>query len=192
MSSAVVYWIRFEEHTDPYTEGYIGVTTNFRNRIKRHKKEVELRIHANEHLTENLENENIRIDVLHEAEEEACYDLEKQYRPERLIAWNIAAGGAEGGCKRTGYTLSEKFKEKRRIYMRGNKFASYNKNKKSEEHKRKIAESLRGKNKSEEQKKKQSVVMSGRTLSEEHKEKIRLAALGKKRGPYRRKSNVAL
>lgn len=193
MGSAVVYWIHLKEHDDPFAQGYIGVTVNFKRRVKNHKREVELGVHANENLMEHLKNEKICLEILHEEDEQTCYKLEREYRPKMNVAWNIAPGGSEGGCKRSGYTLPEEFRLKRREHMRGNTIASYNKGKtKSEEHKKKIAASLKGKSKSEEQKSKQSAVMSGRVLTEEHKQKIRNAAVGKKRGPYRKKSYVVV
>lgn len=54
----------------------------------------------------------------------------------------------------------------------------------TEETKRKISESQKGKIISQEQREKQSRTMKGRTMSPEEREKRRQANLGKKRGPY--------
>ena len=192
---AVVYWIHNHEHTDPYTQGYIGVTVDFERRMKTHLKHVKEKTHLNENLQENLLKENVRIDILHEDLEEICYDLERNYRPDLYIGWNISKGGSDGGVTRTGYKLSDDFREKRRLYMLGNKIAAGNKGKpKSEEHKKKISNSNKGRVITENQKLEHSIRMSGRKLNEEHKEKIRLSRLGKKRGPYKKKekSDVAL
>jgi hypothetical protein len=192
---AVVYWIHHVDHIDPYSEGYIGVTVNFDRRIKTHIKHVKKNDHLNEHLQNNLLNENVKITILHEDEEEVCYDLERKYRPDLYIGWNISRGGSDGGVTRTGYKLSDEFRENRRLHMIGNDIAKGNKGKpKTKEHREKISLSNKGKFVSEEQKIKQSLKMKGRKLSEEHKEKIRLNNLGKKRGPYKKKEkdNVAL
>lgn len=188
MSKAVVYWIHHHSHTNPYEEGYVGVTVDFQRRLKDHLRESKKNIHRNQILSENITNEKIVVDLLLEGSEEECYDYERKLRPKTMIGWNIAVGGANHPCIRSGYSMPEEFRDKRRNYMLGNTIASGNKGKsKSEEHKRKISESNRGKIISEEQKTKQSMKMKGRKLSSEHKEKIRLAGLGKKRGPYKKK-----
>lgn len=185
---AVVYWIHFDNQNDPYNQGYVGVTVDFDRRIKNHLKDARKGIHLNEYLQESILSEDIRIDILHKDEEDICYEHERKYRPNLNIGWNIAKGGGEGGVVRTGYKLSEEFREKRRLHMLGNKLASAGKGKsKSTEHRRKISESNKGRIVSEEQKQKQSNKMKGRILSPEHKEKIRLSGLGKKRGPYKKK-----
>ena len=35
--SSVVYWIRHEDHTDVFTQGYIGVSNNTAKRFEEHK-----------------------------------------------------------------------------------------------------------------------------------------------------------
>lgn len=189
MNKAIVYWLHYKDHVDYFSEGYIGVTVNLPRRIKTHLREVKQKKHTNEALLENLTNEII-ITVLFEGIEEDCYNFERECRPTAGIAWNVAPGGAKGGCRRSGYTLSEDFKDKRRSYMLGNTRASGGKGKpKSPEHRQKISQGNKGKIVSEEQKLKQSITMRGRTLSKEHKEKIRIAGLGKKRGPYKKKGS---
>ena len=36
--SMQVYWIHNEEHTDPYTQGYIGISSNVSKRLQQHNK----------------------------------------------------------------------------------------------------------------------------------------------------------
>jgi len=185
---AVVYWIRHKDHINPYEEGYIGVTVNFDRRIKSHFRFAEKQKHLNEHLQKNLLSDNTKIDILYEGEEDFSYEIEKHYRPNLCIGWNLAKGGGEGGVTRTGYKLSEEFRDKRRSSMLGNKIASGNKGKtKSEDHRKKISQSSIGRPKTKEQKKKQSEAMIGRNLTNEHRDKIRQSLLGKKRGPYKKK-----
>ena len=69
----------------------------------------------------------------------------------------------------------------------GNKNASGNHKSKTDKHKNKISKALIGRTVSEESRKRQSESMRGRKQSPEHIEKKRLAAIGKKRGPYKKK-----
>jgi hypothetical protein len=157
--------------------------------MKDHLREAKQQRHKNEYVSENLLKDEIIIELIFEGSEEDCYEYERKLRPRTLMGWNIAVGGSKHPCVRSGYKMPEEFCNKRREHMLGNKIASGGKGKpKSEDHKRKISESNVGKVISEEQRAKQSVKMKGRTLSEEHKEKIRLAGLGKKRGPYKKKA----
>jgi len=91
VNKAVVYWIRHKDHSDPYNQGYVGVTTNFSRRTKSHIREVKQSKHSNEFLLENLTDEVV-IDLLFEGLEEECYDLERKYRPFMYVGWNIAPG----------------------------------------------------------------------------------------------------
>lgn len=164
---AIVYWIHYKDHTDPYSQGYVGVTVDFERRIKSHINEAKNGIHSNEFLRQHLTHNDIQIDILHIDEELVCYELERKYRPELNIGWNISKGGGEGGVIRTGYKLSEEFREKRKLAMIGNKIAAVNKGKpKSEEHRKKIGNALKHKPKSIEHKRKQSDAMK-----EVHKKK---------------------
>lgn len=80
---AVVYWIHYPEHTDPYMDGYVGVTTDTKKRFTKHKR--------------RFKSEFIKgalLEILHECEtlNEAAY-LESLYRPCRYMGWNNKAGG---------------------------------------------------------------------------------------------------
>lgn len=99
MKHANLYWIRLPEHTDPNTEGYIGVTAKFDYRLSCHLKEAINHTHKNPHLSyainkygwENLIKEVLLIDT-----ETACYAKETALRPAVGIGWNIAPGGHRG------------------------------------------------------------------------------------------------
>jgi len=90
-----LYWIRLEDHTDIHSQGYIGITKNFEERMRAHQKNK-----RNNHFTcaknkygwDNLIKEII-IDNI--SQEEALF-LEQLYRSCLNIGWNSQAGGNLG------------------------------------------------------------------------------------------------
>ena len=49
MSNYNIYWYRRTNHTDPYKQGYIGITNNVNRRDKEHKRSKK-KTHLFEHL----------------------------------------------------------------------------------------------------------------------------------------------
>lgn len=85
-----VYWIHFLEHTDPYTEGYIGISKNPTKRFSYHCNKNSS---DNYFLYESLKKGAIQS-IIHECESrEEALKLESQYRPAENIGWNIISGG---------------------------------------------------------------------------------------------------
>lgn len=92
----VVYWIHLKEHTDIATEGYVGVSINFKERMYRHLKiTAKLDCHfgnvINKHGWDNLIKE-----IIFEGTKEECYAKEKELRSSFQIGWNEAIGGYGG------------------------------------------------------------------------------------------------
>jgi predicted GIY-YIG superfamily endonuclease len=90
-----LYWVRSPEHTDPYAEGYVGVTTNFRRRMYEHKNRaptVDLYKAVSELGWAALVKE-VLVAGLSRAD---ALVLEKQYRPSSRIGWNMECGGMCG------------------------------------------------------------------------------------------------
>lgn len=88
---AFVYWIRHPEHTDMFTQGYIGITNNFEKRIKRHKDKPSnnyLKNCINKHGWDTLIKEVLII-----ADKTYCLMIEAKLRFKENIGWNIAIGG---------------------------------------------------------------------------------------------------
>ena len=86
-----IYWIHLPEHTNILTEGYVGISKNPTNRLKSHKFRSN-----NPHLL-NCFNKypNVVMDIVLEAEESYCLELEEKLRPDKNIGWNIAKGGGK-------------------------------------------------------------------------------------------------
>lgn len=84
-----VYWIHREVHTDPSSEGYIGITSEFDKRMWRHFKNPN-----NTHLKRALQKyDDVKKDILWEGSREECLLSEFFLRPEVGIGWNISRGG---------------------------------------------------------------------------------------------------
>ena len=79
--SHCVYWLHLSDEQDMFTQGYIGVTSNIKKRMRSHK-------HRFKHIWNNIILETILI-----GSKDYCYSIEKKLRPIRHIGWNCANGG---------------------------------------------------------------------------------------------------
>ncbi|PWT74304.1 MAG: hypothetical protein C5B60_06840 [Chloroflexi bacterium] len=81
-----VYWLHFAEHSDPKTEGLIGVACYLQSRIGAHRREPNCKVPS-----------DFLVTILHRGTAQECFALEAQLRPTPNIGWNILAGGYIGG-----------------------------------------------------------------------------------------------
>ena len=82
-----IYWIRYNSHTDPYKEGYIGISNKPSRRLKEHFRT------SNGKLLEALNN-GAKLSILFKCESlKEAKTLEEKYRPSEHIGWNIVKGG---------------------------------------------------------------------------------------------------
>ena len=89
----VLYWIHSRLHTDYNTQGYIGVTSNFKKRMQDHARK------SNPH----LDNAKIKYGwsnlsktiLVSDLDEEAILLLEEMLRPKENIGWNVTVGGGK-------------------------------------------------------------------------------------------------
>lgn len=90
--SCAVYWIHQPDHTDIFTQGYVGISNNIKarwNKHKQHPKNKHLQNVINKYGWDSLVKEVIIIaDTLY------CLDIESKLRSIKNIGWNIAEGGA--------------------------------------------------------------------------------------------------
>lgn len=99
-TEASVYWLHLVTHTNPETEGYIGVSKNPTSRIATHLRRAERGNHHNVNLIEAIKvygKDAVKSQVLFSGTEAECYDKEIQMRATKNIGWNIAEGGRMGG-----------------------------------------------------------------------------------------------
>lgn len=93
MTISSLYWIRCADHTDLMSQGYVGVSGEFKRRMYMHSKHNEnphLRNAINKYGWDNLVKEEILIGT-----DEYCYEIEAKLRPQPNIGWNIAIGGGK-------------------------------------------------------------------------------------------------
>jgi predicted GIY-YIG superfamily endonuclease len=88
-----LYWIHQKDHTDMFTQGYIGITCRLKQRLYRHKKFTQ-----NTHLKNAVKKygwDNLVKTVILIADETYCLMVESQLRSLKNIGWNIIEGGGK-------------------------------------------------------------------------------------------------
>lgn len=121
---ACVYWIHRPEHTDVFTQGYVGVTSKTaQERYKVHvdtsnaKSSRKSVVHK---AIKSIGKDNLIVDTICIAEEWYCYDLENKLRPDKSIGWNVAIGGTKPpGVK--GLPVSQETRDKLSKAQKGRK-----------------------------------------------------------------------
>lgn len=96
----IIYWYHLsDQHTDPYTQGYIGVTNNAERRHKEHitcSRDLSNNLHLYNAIRKHTW-ESITKKVLHIVDSyEKASELEYLYRTQPNIGWNSAIGGYLG------------------------------------------------------------------------------------------------
>jgi predicted GIY-YIG superfamily endonuclease len=87
-----VYWIRHPDHTDMFTQGYIGITKDIKRRFRSHKVRPD-----NNHLKNAIKKydwDNLIKKVILIADRSYCLEVETKLRPANQIGWNVASGGS--------------------------------------------------------------------------------------------------
>lgn len=117
-----LYWIHHPDHTDIFTQGYIGVTNNTDDRFEEHKNRT-----RNAHLKNAINKygwDNLIKKVIIIADETYCLMIEAQLRTLDNIGWNIILGGgkpprARKGCNKgkTAWNKGKKFSEESKLKM---------------------------------------------------------------------------
>lgn len=105
MENYSVYWIRHKDHTDIFTQGYVGVTNRFIRRIWEH-----LTLNQNRHLSfaiqkygwDNLIKEQVLV-----ADKDYCLNIESQLRSKDAIGWNVIKGGGMPPKSKKGMNLGK-------------------------------------------------------------------------------------
>lgn len=89
--TCAVYWIRCADHTDMFSQGYIGVSKNAQRRFVEHQRKSE-----NAHLKNAIKKYGwdalVKTEILI-ADEAYCLEIEAKLRPNKETGWNIGIGG---------------------------------------------------------------------------------------------------
>lgn len=171
-ASYSVYWIAHKNHTDIFTQGYIGITYRFERRMKEHNWS-----RTNKHLNNAINKygwDNLVKKVLLVSDKEYCIQMEKELRSEDKIGWNIVKGGGIPPVNR--WNLGTK--GLMTSWLKGKKL--------SEETKKKVSESVKKLWENPEYRKYMSDAHKGKHSgrlgqinSVEHRLKISLSKIGK-------------
>jgi len=88
--STSLYWIHHKDHTDMFSQGYVGVSKNTEVRWKQHLK------YGNKHLKNAVKKygwENLVKEIVLISDNKYCLEIESKLRPTDHIGWNIVVGG---------------------------------------------------------------------------------------------------
>ena len=119
-----LYWIRHQDHTDIFSQGYVGVSNKPRERWNHHFSQP-----TNAHMKHAIAKygwQNLVKEIVLVSDTEYCLDIEKKLRPTCFIGWNATFGGGippkpkKGMGK--GNRLSEATKQKLSEAGKGKKF----------------------------------------------------------------------
>lgn len=116
---AELYWIHLPEHTDIFSQGYIGVTTlGTKERFLHHKRQSTKKS-SKTVITSAIKKygDDLVVDCLCIGEEPYIYDLENKLRPEKAIGWNLAVGGVKPFRPEKGTKPSQKTLDARKAMM---------------------------------------------------------------------------
>ncbi len=122
-----VYWIHHPDHTDMFTQGYIGVSKFAEKRWEQHNKRTgnrHLRFAIDKHGWDNLIKEVVLI-----SSKAYCLMIELKLRAEDAVGWNIVKGGGYPPTSKKGQNMG------RPSWLKGKKL--------SEEIKKKISDSVK-------------------------------------------------
>jgi hypothetical protein len=166
-----VYWIAHKDHSDIFSQGYVGVSNNVDYRWNSHKK-LQTNVHLKNAITkygwDNLVKKVVLI-----GKEDYCLEIENKLRPADKIGWNLVCGGGKPpSALGKKFTRSPEWIEKLRLAHLGR--PSWNKGKKLTDEQKATQFSLA------DYMKDKPHGRLGKTLSLESIEKMRQKKVGKK------------
>jgi hypothetical protein len=88
-----VYWLHLSEHQDIYSQGYVGVSVNPKNRLREHKNAAKKGIHHNKYLERIINKHELIQTIIFTGDINDCYTYEEKIRPTKNIGWNLNKGG---------------------------------------------------------------------------------------------------
>jgi len=100
-----VYWIHHPNHINIMSEGYVGITRNFKDRMRFHKM-----LKCNMYLANAIKKygwDNLIKEVILISDKVYCIDMETKLRSQDSVGWNLVKGGGLPPMNtRKGYKMS--------------------------------------------------------------------------------------
>jgi hypothetical protein len=113
-----LYWIHHQNHTDIFSQGYVGVSNNVEKRWYDHKTYTN-----NAHLKHSMKKygwDTLIKEVVLIADDDYCLNIEKQLRPSDKIGWNIVMGGGKPpSALGKKFVRSEEYRRKQSLSHKG-------------------------------------------------------------------------
>ena len=101
MTECVVYWKHTRDMCCNYSDGYIGITKNFEERMKQHHRDAFVRNSIyTVHERMRMHGENVITDRIYEGSRKDCEQIEKELRPKWHVGWNMCIGGGSPAKER--------------------------------------------------------------------------------------------
>jgi hypothetical protein len=126
-----VYWVRHQDHTDIFSQGYVGISCKPKFRWNSH-----LNRPTNTHMKNAIAKygwANLVKQVVLIADNDYCLDIEKKLRPVDFIGWNQTAGGGIPPKPKkgmgVGHFVSAETRKKLSESAKGRKFSMESKEK---------------------------------------------------------------
>jgi hypothetical protein len=166
-----VYWIHLPEHTDIYSQGYVGVSNNPKRRLSEHKLASKNGYKDNPFLGRILQKYEVIQTIIFCGNDTECYAKEETLRPVKNIGWNINKGGSKPPSM-TGIPRTSSTKQKISNSLRGHIVTTSTRDK--------ISTSSEGRIITEKTKQKISKSLSGKSRPNEVKNKISKSKKGLK------------
>lgn len=169
-----VYWLHLPEHNDMRIQGYIGVSNNPKQRLWEHLNDVKTNNHCNPYLSRIIKKFYGQLiqTIVFQGEKDICYTYEEELRPEKNIGWNLNKGG-EHPPSALGRKLSTQHREKIGKANTGRVYVC------SEETKKKLSKSLKGRKLTEEHKQKVKAARKNQIFTEQTKKQLSESHKGK-------------
>lgn len=109
-----LYWIHLEEHTDPFTEGYIGISRQPEIRFRQHTTDTADKAGSQilRQIVRERDSDCLKHTILETlSNQEDARQQERFYRPKPNIGWNLMmGGGVSPDC--TNRQLSDETRQK--------------------------------------------------------------------------------
>ena len=154
----VVYWIHLPYHIIK-TDGYVGITKDYKQRIMIHKSRAKHKYGSCPILEKAIRKyvDKLVYDIVFEGDIECCALIEAELRDKECIGWNVALGGAN--LPMYGRHHTDEAKAKISKSQKGCLNSRYGKN--SEYQKLKASETNLGRIRTDEEKQKVSIARKG-------------------------------